>query len=56
MRIVLKQERMLYILKNPILLAPDKDVGEEVRTEYQHHINNDEHATCVMLANMSPKL
>jgi hypothetical protein len=38
-KIVLKQERRLYVFENPILLAPDEDVDEEVRNTYQHHID-----------------
>jgi hypothetical protein len=36
--IVLKQEIMLYVLENPIPLAPD----EEVKNAYQHHIDDGE--------------
>ena len=37
-RIVLKQEIMLYVLENPIPLAP----YEEVKNAYQHHIDGGE--------------
>jgi hypothetical protein len=36
--------------KNPISNAPVEDVEEKVRNEYQCHVDDDEHATCVMLA------
>ena len=56
MRIVLKQEKRLYVIKNQIPNAPTEDAKEEVRNEHQCYVNDDEHATCVMLANISPKL
>jgi hypothetical protein len=55
-RIVLKQERELYILENPILFALHKDVDEEVMNVYQRHIDDNEQAAYVMLASMTPEL
>ena len=55
-RIVLKQERELYILENPILLALDKDDDKEVMNVYQCHIDDNEQAAYVMLASMTSKL
>jgi hypothetical protein len=37
-RIAFKQERMLYVLENPIPLVLDEDVDNEVKNEYQCHI------------------
>jgi hypothetical protein len=55
-RIILKQEKKLYVLENPVPNAPAKDVEEEVRNEHQRHVNDDEQAAYVMLASMSPEL
>jgi len=55
-RIVLKQEKMLYVLQNLISFVLDQDTDNKVRTNYQCHIDVDEEATSVMLANMSFKL
>jgi hypothetical protein len=56
MRIVLKKERILYVLENHILLVINKDIDDEVKTEYQCHIDDNKHAICVMLSNISLKL
>jgi hypothetical protein len=50
------QEKRLYVIENQIPNAPTEDAKEEVRNEHQCYVNDDEHATCVMLANISPKL
>jgi len=42
MRIIIKQEKMMCILENPILNAPSEDVGEEVKNEHQRHVDDDE--------------
>jgi hypothetical protein len=34
MRIIINQEKRMYILENPILNAPFEDVGEEFRNEH----------------------
>ena len=52
MRILLKQERMLYVLQNLISFVLDQDTDNKVRTNYQCHIDVDEEAISVMLANM----
>jgi hypothetical protein len=56
MRIIINQEKRMYILENPILNAPSEDVGEEVRNEHQRHVDDDEQTTCVMLAIISYKI
>ena len=55
-KIILNQKLMLYVLENLIPLASNDDVDEEVRNEYQCHINDDEHVACVMLASITPEL
>jgi hypothetical protein len=37
---------MLYVLKNLIPLASNEDVDEEVRNEYQYHINDNDQVVC----------
>ena len=44
MRIVLKQEKILYVLENPIPNVHVEDAIEEVRNKHQRHIDNGEHA------------
>jgi hypothetical protein len=56
MRIVLNQEKKLYVNGNLICLIPGKDANDNFGTGYQCHINDDEYDICVILANMSPKL
>jgi hypothetical protein len=55
-RIFLKQEKKLYVLENLVPNAPAKDAEEEVKNEYQSHVDDDEQAAYVMLASMSPEL
>jgi len=45
-KIILKQKLMLYVLKNLIPLASNEDVDEEVRNEYQYHINDNDQVVC----------
>jgi len=45
MRIAFKQERILYVLENPIPLVLDEDVDNEVKNEYQCHIDYNEFPT-----------
>jgi len=48
-RIVLKQERRLYVLQNLILFILDDDTNDEVINKYQYQINNNEQTIiCVM--------
>jgi hypothetical protein len=55
-RIVLKQEKILYVLENPIPNVHVEDAIKEVRNKHQRHIDNGEHAQYVMLVSMSPEL
>jgi len=43
-RIVLKQEKILYVLENPIPNVHVEDAIKEVRNKHQRHIDNGEHA------------
>jgi hypothetical protein len=45
MRIAFKQERILYVLENPIPLVLDEDADNEVKNEYQCHIDYNEFPT-----------
>jgi hypothetical protein len=55
-RIVLKQQKRLYVIENQIPNAPTEDAKEEIRNEHQCYVNDDDQAICVMLANISTKL
>jgi len=41
-RIVLKQEKILYVLENLIPPILNEDTDNEVRTEYQYHIDDND--------------
>lgn len=56
MRIVLKHEKILYVLGNLIHLFFDENVDNEVRAEYQLYINNNEHVIYMIIASMSLEL
>ena len=56
MRIVLKLEKRLYVLENPIPNSPTEDVKEDVRNEHHCQVDDNEQVACVMLASISPKL
>ena len=56
MRIVLKQEKKLYVLENLISFIFEQDTNNKVRINYQCHIDVDKEITSVMLANMSFEL
>jgi len=56
MRIIINQEKRMYILENPILNAPFEDVGEEFRNEHERHVDDDEQTACVMLTIISYKI
>ncbi|KAJ8768794.1 hypothetical protein K2173_023698 [Erythroxylum novogranatense] len=55
LRIILKQEKKLYVLDNTIPQKPDVNANDEVCERYQCHINDVEQVTYVMLASMSPE-
>jgi len=55
-RIVLKKEKRLHVLENPIPNTLVKDAEEEVRNEHQRYVDDDEQAASLMLASLSPKL
>jgi hypothetical protein len=44
------------VLESLISHVLDEDAFIKVKTKYHHHIDDDEHATCVMLASMSHEL
>jgi hypothetical protein len=51
-RIVLKQEKRLYVLENSIPNASTENAEEKVRNEHQRHVDDNEQNTCVMLASI----
>ena len=56
LRIVLKAEKLAYVLNEPLPNPPADDVSEEVQKAYKKHIDDDEMARCIMLASMSHEL
>ena len=56
MRIVLKAERITYVLDVPLPKSPIVDAFDEDQNAYQKHLDDNVIATCIMLAYMSPKL
>jgi hypothetical protein len=50
------KKKKLYVLENLFPHIIDEEDDDEIRTKYQCHIDDDEYATCVMLANMLSKL
>ncbi|KAJ8758992.1 hypothetical protein K2173_003230 [Erythroxylum novogranatense] len=56
LRIVLRQEKKLYVLDTPVPSEPCSDATDEELEKYQCFIDDNEQATCVMLACMSPQL
>lgn len=56
LRIVLRQEKILYVLESPIPEAPAIDAEDAVKNTYQKHKDDYETACCIMLASMSPEL
>ncbi|KAJ8769201.1 hypothetical protein K2173_000976 [Erythroxylum novogranatense] len=56
LKIILRQEKKLYVLENELPPEPAQDATNEVWEYYQSHIDDNEQMTCVMLASMSPEL
>ncbi|KAL3528071.1 hypothetical protein ACH5RR_012727 [Cinchona calisaya] len=56
LRIVLKQERKLYVLDNPIPEQPAANAPRAERDAYSKHSNDSVDVGCFMLATMSPDL
>ncbi|KAJ8899333.1 hypothetical protein K2173_018307 [Erythroxylum novogranatense] len=56
LRIVLRQEKKLYVLDTPAPSEPCSDATDEEWEKYQRYIDDNEQATCVTLACMSPEL
>ena len=56
LRIVLKAERIVYVLDGPLLESPVVDRSDEDQNAYHKHLDDNVIATCIMLASMSPKL
>jgi hypothetical protein len=50
------KKKKLYVLENLFPYIIDEDDDDEIRTKCQRHIDDDEYATCVMLADMLSKL
>ena len=56
LRIVLKQERKLYVLDEPLSEEPAENVPIAEKNAYEKHHNDSIDVACLMLATMSSKL
>ena len=56
LRIVLKQERKLYVLDEPLPEEPAKNVPRVEKNAYEKHHNDSIDVACLMLATMSSEL
>ena len=56
LRIVLKVERITYVLDGSLPESPAIDAFDEDHKAYQKHLDNSVIATCIMLTSMSPEL
>jgi hypothetical protein len=51
-----KTKKAVFFFENLNSNAHVEDAKEEVRNEYQRHVDDNEHTACMMLASISPKL
>ena len=56
LRIVLKHEKIGYVVEQPMPEAPTEEATPEEVQAYNKHSDDENTATCVMLAAMSPEL
>ena len=56
MRIVLTQEKKLYVLENPIPAQPAANAPRAQRDAYEKHVNDSVDVACLMLATMVPEI
>lgn len=56
LRIVLKQERKLYVLDDPIPEEPASDATKAVKDKYKKLLDDSIDVGCLMLATMCPEL
>ena len=56
MRIVLKQERKLYVFDEPLHEEPAENVPRAEKNANEKHHNNSIDVSCLMLATMSSEL
>ena len=56
LRIVLKQERKLYVIEQPVPNEPPTNASRADRDAYRKHLNDMVDVGCLMLATMNPEL
>ena len=56
LRIVLKAEKIAYVLDVPLLKSATVDASERVQRTYQKHLVDSAWAGCIRLTSMSPEL
>ena len=56
LRIVLRQERKLYVIDEDPLVVPDENATEEETAQYEKYVADAEDVSCLILASISPEL
>ena len=56
LRIVLRVEKITYVLDAPLLVSPSVDASVEDQIAYQKHPDDSIIVACIILASMSPGL
>ena len=56
LKIILRQEKIFYVLEGPIPLEPEEDADQEIFDTWKKHVDDDEQAVCIMLGSMSDEL
>ena len=56
LKIVIKVERIAYVLDGPLLEYPTVDAFDEDHNAYHKQLDDNVIAPCIMLASMSPEL
>ncbi|KAG8496997.1 hypothetical protein CXB51_008223 [Gossypium anomalum] len=56
MRIVLKQERKLYVIEQPLPIEPSGNASRANREAHKKHLDDMVDIGCLMLATMNPEL
>ena len=56
LKIVLRQEKLFYVLEKPIPPEPTEEVDQKIFDAWKKHIDDDEQAVCIMLGSMSDEL
>ena len=55
-KIVLKAEKIAYVLNRPLPKSPPADASDSYQNAYHKHIVDSEITSCIMLASMTTEL